>query len=73
MELTYNQIKAINDAMSFLTTIWCIKDLSTLTEHFNRHLVQLLDAGVDKDVVEHFDNLMHSHINYVKECGPYCD
>lgn len=73
MELMNNQIKAINDAMSFLTTIWCIKDTSILKEHFTKHLRQLLDSGVDKDVVEHFDRIMHSHLNYVKEYGPYCD
>lgn len=73
MELTYNQIKAINDAMSFLTTIWCIKDVSRLKEHVARHYKQMVDAKVDKNIIDHFDAIMHSHISYIEEYGPHCD
>lgn len=72
MEFTYDQIKAINDAMSFLTIIEGNKDVQLLEEYTNRHCKQLVEAGVDKNIVDHFAVLMHSHISYIEACNHYC-
>lgn len=50
------QIKAINDAMSFLAMVASTPapTRKVYKELVNKHLNQLKDAGVDNNICEHF-------------------
>lgn len=66
--MTQEQIKAINDAMSSLTTI-CGNYIHT-TEEFkefrNHHMKMMQDAGVPNDIWDHYNIIATSMYNYNK-------
>lgn len=56
--MTYEQIKAINDAMSFLSILHdCRSEVDYLIGR-NAHEWQLTNAGVPKEICDHFFDLV---------------
>lgn len=68
--MTIEQITAINNGMSMLSTIyeyadqvWTIKEF---TDYTDSHIKALKDAGVDNYIVEHFKSLCYACLPVAK-------
>lgn len=59
-------IKAINDCMSFLCTLSYEKlphSEVIIESAINRHIEYLTEAGVDKNIIEHFSTLCYNMVS----------
>lgn len=67
--MTYEQIKAINDAMSSLTTI-CgnyIHQKEGLDKFINYHINMMKSVDVPKDIWEHYLTIAMSVYRYINQ------
>lgn len=69
--MTIEQITAINNGMSMLSTIyecafntWAIKEF---TDYIDSHIKALKDADVDNHIVEHFESLCYACLPIAEE------
>lgn len=56
--MTENQIKAINDAMSFLSILHDCRSESDYIMGRNSHELRLINSGLPKEICDHFFDLV---------------
>lgn len=63
--MTIEQITAINNAMSVLTTLHeapGMVSLEEFKEYIEFHIKALKDSGVDRDIIEHFKAITNPYL-----------
>lgn len=61
--MSYEQIRAINNAMSLLSTVDNIPTTREVRDAFTNHAKELQASGVDINIVEHFLNIGAAIVN----------